>query len=289
MSRRQTSMSTTSSLLLLSEKEIKERNDRLRFAELLKKSAASVWNDYSKDGYLNKQQEEEEILAAVQQRKRPGRVQVDRLFEGDPAPVDCFAELCHVRTETPIGKAGMERLLPWLKSNNNNYNNPANNNKDNKTKEFVLCLVDPRDKSVELRQAVKNLVTSLSPDLLRRVIVINADSPAENRRWIKRNQYALVSDSGGNGSGTTTTTTTLRSNNCLASILSDEKMEWMRVMTALGEERWSMTLYLIDETNTIQRLVRQVDMYAIVHVVEKAVESFRNEIRLNNKKNNQQE
>lgn len=47
----------------LTDEEIKERNDRKRFEELLKKGAANVLNDYSSDGYLNKQQEEEEIDA----------------------------------------------------------------------------------------------------------------------------------------------------------------------------------------------------------------------------------
>ena len=42
---------------------IKERNDRLRFDELLK-TKGFVVNDFSSDGYLNKRQEEEEINAA---------------------------------------------------------------------------------------------------------------------------------------------------------------------------------------------------------------------------------
>lgn len=47
----------------LSDKEIRERNDLLRFEELLRNGAANVLNDYSSDGYLNRQQEEEEIDA----------------------------------------------------------------------------------------------------------------------------------------------------------------------------------------------------------------------------------
>lgn len=47
----------------LSDKEIRERNDRLRFEELLKKGTVHVMNDYSSDGYLNRQQEEDEIDA----------------------------------------------------------------------------------------------------------------------------------------------------------------------------------------------------------------------------------
>ena len=50
--------------LELSAREIKERNDRLRFEELLKKEAGNVLNDYGSDSYLTNQQEEEEITAA---------------------------------------------------------------------------------------------------------------------------------------------------------------------------------------------------------------------------------
>ena len=48
----------------LTDEEIKEQNDRLRFEELLKTKSATVLNDYSSDGYLNKQQEEEDITAS---------------------------------------------------------------------------------------------------------------------------------------------------------------------------------------------------------------------------------
>lgn len=46
----------------LSTTEIKERNDKLRFEELLRKQSTS-FNDVSSDGYLNAQQEEAEIDA----------------------------------------------------------------------------------------------------------------------------------------------------------------------------------------------------------------------------------
>jgi hypothetical protein len=48
----------------LSAAEIKEKNDRLRFEELLRTQASIVLNDYSSDGYKNQQQENEEIMAA---------------------------------------------------------------------------------------------------------------------------------------------------------------------------------------------------------------------------------
>lgn len=46
----------------LTDKEMRERNDRLRFEELLKNQPTSM-NDVASDGYLNKQQEEAEINA----------------------------------------------------------------------------------------------------------------------------------------------------------------------------------------------------------------------------------
>lgn len=48
----------------MTDEEIKEQNDRLRFEEMLKTKGSSVLNEYSSDGYLSKQQEEEEISAA---------------------------------------------------------------------------------------------------------------------------------------------------------------------------------------------------------------------------------
>jgi hypothetical protein len=49
---------------ILSDQEVKEQNDRLRFEELLKTQSSSVLNDFSSDGYLNAKQEEEEIMAS---------------------------------------------------------------------------------------------------------------------------------------------------------------------------------------------------------------------------------
>jgi hypothetical protein len=46
----------------LTDKEMQDRNDRLRFEELLKTQPASM-NDVASDGYLSKEQEEAEINA----------------------------------------------------------------------------------------------------------------------------------------------------------------------------------------------------------------------------------
>ena len=40
--------------------------------------------------------------------------------------------------------------------------------------------------SPELRETVKVLLVELPEDIRSRMIVINADSPPENRRWLKK-------------------------------------------------------------------------------------------------------
>lgn len=153
----------------LTDIEIKEQNDRLRFQELLKRSASNVLNNYSSDGYLSKDQEEEEIEAA--------RAGVDRLFEGDPAPVDCFEEIVNIKSENAIGRTGKERLVPWLRKN------------PDRQRDYLIVLTDPRPKSDELRETINSLVSTLPSDILSRMIVINADSPSENRRWLKKSGF----------------------------------------------------------------------------------------------------
>ena len=222
----------------LSDQDIKERNDRLRFDELLKKSSAAVFNDYSSDGYLNKQQEEEEINA---QRKG-----LDRIFEGDPAPTDCFQELVNVQTGNTIGKPGMEQLIPWLNSHNKNAH-----------KDYLVCVSDPRDTSPELRDSVQNLLSTLPKQIMDRTVFINSDSPAENRRWMKRKEL----------------TDKIR-------VFSDEQRHWMRDYTALGEKRWSMTVFVISGQK-VAKLAREVDSFAVGRTISKAIQSLQEERRLN--------
>ena len=108
-----------------------EQNDQLRFKELFKQSASNNLNGYSSDGYLNAQQEEEEMLDQ--------RAGVDRIFEGDPAPVEYFAELVSIKTETPIGLDAAERLVPWTGKTSHKH-------------DFLVCFADPRPKSPEFAQ-----------------------------------------------------------------------------------------------------------------------------------------
>jgi len=127
-------------------------------------------------------------------------------------------------------------------------------------------LCDPRHQSPELRQTAKNLRSDLPLDLRSRLIVINADSPADNRRWLKKSGLADgSSEQDDNGRQ-------LR-------VYSDEKMEWMRAYTALGDKRWSMTMYVL-ANERVQKLAREVDVYGASRAIRNAVESMKDEMRL---------
>jgi hypothetical protein len=163
---------------------------------------------------------------------------VSRLFEGDPAPVEPFEELVHIKSENSIGSNGAARLLPWLRKN------------PERQSDYLVVLCDPRMKSTELQLAVQNIVVDLAAPILSRVIVINADTPAENRRWLKKSGFEGKVD-----------------------VYSDEKMDWMRAYTALGEKRWSMTMFVVADEQ-VQKLAREVDQYAASRVIRNAVDSI---------------
>ena len=48
----------------------------------------------------------------------------------------------------------------------------------------------------------------------------------------------------------------------------------MRAYTALGDKRWSMTLFVI-AAGRVQKLVRDVDVYTVSTVVPKAIAAYR--------------
>ena len=127
---------------------------------------------------------------------------VVRLYEGDPAPTNPFAELLSIENGEPIGKGGMKRLVPWEGS------------RSTTSADYLVVITDPRPKSIELRTAMRRLTDALNSEVLKKCLVINTDSPGENRRFLKKNFGDDVD---------------LR-------ILVDENMEWMREYTALGEK-----------------------------------------------------
>jgi hypothetical protein len=184
---------------------------------------------------------------------------VDRLYEGDPAPAQAFEELVSIWSEDAIGPTGAQRLVPWLRTNNS----PGNNSSSG----YVVILCDPRPKSPEFRETVKFWRRDLPRDLLSRVVLVNADTPAENRRWLKKS----VGDMMHHGD-TTTEPPSSSSSPPSISVYSDEKMQWMRTYTALGETRWSMTLFVLAD-GRIQKLVRELSSVTATKVVQNAVKA----------------
>ncbi len=142
-----------------------------------------------------------------------------------------------IENENALGTNGVKRLLPWL------HKNSA------KQSDYLVIVSDPRPKSSQLRTAMRSMV-KLPPNILSRTIVINADTPAENRRFLKKQGYTSIN------------------------IYCDEKREWMREYTALGEKRWTICLFVVAE-GRIQRLVREMDVDTVSSVIQSAVKSLK--------------
>lgn len=203
----------------------------------------------------------------------------DLLFEGDPAPTDCFEELVSIKTENAIGLSGKQRLVPWLRKN------------VARQQDYVILLTDPRMQSLELREAVKVIMNELPYEIKSRLIVINADSPAENRRWLKKvglfNSISedSITKSSSVSSGLLQTSAQQKPQQQTQSleVYSDEKMEFMRTYTALGDQRWTMTMYII-ATERIQKLVRNVDQYSVSRTIQNAIKAYIDETKLTIKK-----
>mmetsp|Transcript_7537 Transcript_7537/g.18465 ORF Transcript_7537/g.18465 Transcript_7537/m.18465 type:complete len:319 (+) Transcript_7537:37-993(+) len=211
----------------MSDEELKEANDRKRFDELLNSQSASI-GVKSSDSYLTQDQEEENIDAF--------RKGVDRFFEGDPAPSEAFEELVSIKSENAIGGPAAKRLLPWLR----------NANKD----DYVVVVSDPREKSPEFQNTLRDLSSELPRDIFSKIVFINADTPAQNRRLLKKNN---ISESN-------------------IRLFSDEKREWMQAYTALGENRWSMTLFVLADER-VQKVVREFSSISASDVVKNAVKA----------------
>lgn len=218
----------------LSDKEIKLRNDRQRFADMLENSMTSSNGDLGDGYYLTVEQENENADAVFRG--------ISRLYEGDPAPSAPFTELLNIENGEPLGQGGMKRLLPWEGS------------KSASSSDFMIVVTDPRPKSVELRTAMKRLIGALSADLLAKCVVINTDTPAENRRFVKKN---FSEDSGADK----------------MTVLTDEKMDWMREYTALGEKRFSITMFILKE-GRCEKIAREVEAEGMTETVKNAIRTM---------------
>lgn len=205
---------------------IKDQNDRLRFEHLLENSMSGNYDD---GYYMTEEQENEAAEASFSG--------IQRLYEGDPAPTDCWKDLLNLDGEQ-LGRGGMTRTLPWMKSG------PSG--------DYIVMITDPRPKSAELRTAMKRM-SSLGAELRNRIVIINSDTPAANRRFVKKNF-------GEEGS-------------TAPRILSDEKLDLMREYTALGEKRFSMTMFIL-RGGKVERLVREIEAEVLKTVVVNACKSL---------------
>ena len=71
---------------------------------------------------------------------------------------------------------------------------------------------------MELRSAMKKMCSgAVAEEIVKRCVVIDTDTPAENRRFLKKNfaEGSMVES---------------------LTVLVDENLEWMREYTALGEK-----------------------------------------------------
>ena len=218
----------------LSDKEIKLRNDRQRFADMLENSMTSSDGDLGDGYYLTVEQENENADAVFRG--------ITRLYEGDPAPTNPFTELLNIENGEPLGKGGVKRLVPWEGS------------KSASSSDYMIVITDPRPKSVELRTVMKRVVGGFSNDLLSKTVIINTDTPAENRRFVKKN---FAEDS---GAGKMT-------------VLTDEKMDWMREYTALGEKRFSITMFILKE-GRCEKIAREVEAEIMTETIKNAIRSM---------------
>ena len=142
---------------------------------------------------------------------------VRRLYEGDPAPVSPFADLLDIHTGEPLGESG---IGPWLRS------------KSIPSDDYLVVISDPRPKSLELRNAMRRLSnggSGVGSEVLKRCVIVNSDTPAENRRFVKKTFGEGGSGDDGDGS------------RGKLMVLCDENMEWMREYTALGEKVCGLT------------------------------------------------
>lgn len=253
-----------SSTIRKSDEDVKKENDMKRFEQLLNNEAVTYDIDGKSDNYMTKKQEEEEMDAGYMKceyihenylskfltayrmigpqftigLKKKIVKGVDRIFEGDPAKEHPFQDLVRIENGNALGEEGAKRLLPWLNKNSAKH------------KDYLVILSDPRPKSTELRSTYRSLI-KLSPDILEKLIIINSDTPAENRRYLKKQGTGIAS----------------------LNVFCDEKMEWMRNYTALGTKRWSMCMFIVAD-GRVQKLVRELDVDLVSSVIQNAVKSL---------------
>jgi len=218
-----------------SAKDKKIQQDQQLFDKLLGSESSTLnhMNQYSEGEYLTKEQEEDELLAMMKDDA------VNRLFEGDEIDSKAFEDLVSIQSEKTLSDMDVKRMLPWVK--------------DADSDDYVLIFCDPRPKNGQFRSIITSCYASYPKPMMSKVYFINADSPSENRRFVKKEKKLTIPTS---------------------NILSDEKRLWMRSVTALGDKRWSITMFILAK-GQIQTLVRDFDYEMLQTIVNNALKRYR--------------
>jgi len=161
-----------------------------------------------------------------------------RRLEGQLISTDPFTSLVYAESGDKLRETGLRKVIPWLNEN------------PSKHEDYFVVISDPRNKSLELRDLMKNFSYKLPKDILKRTIFINSDTPAESRKWLKKNNVQKLE------------------------IYSDENRDWMQEYSALGEERWSMCMFVLAD-KAIQKLDFELNVYTALNTVTNAVRDFK--------------
>lgn len=211
----------------------KADRDHKLFDRLLSSESANAMSEYSGDEYLTKEQEEDELQAMSSTSEDS-----IRLFEGDEVDSKIFEDLISIQTEKTVD---LNRMLPWLK--------------DSDSDDYVILFIDPRPKNNEFRSIITSCYASYPKPMMSKVYFINADTPSENRKFVRKQSKNTVPIPACN-------------------IVSDEKRLFMKGITALGDKRWSITMYVVAK-GRIQSLVRDFDYEMLVTIVNNALKRYR--------------
>ena len=264
------------------EEEQRLRQDRARFAELLRTIKVSNPNPLYEDDELDSLQQQSRrsmqssLKASVtaragalkakrssnskakkSQKKDSSKIsKVERdededqpLQEGNTARRHDFEGLISCETGAALGPIVSAQLVPWVP--------PF-------TVEYLIILADPMAQSSYLRRAIQYISSNASPDILQQVIAINSDEVNITKSWIDRTK----TQRGDDGSDT-------EGDAALIRIFSDRNWEWMRRYSAVDNGRWSMSMMVIDSDAVIRRVVRDVDPSQACQLLAEAIESIK--------------
>mmetsp|Transcript_10313 Transcript_10313/g.14795 ORF Transcript_10313/g.14795 Transcript_10313/m.14795 type:complete len:100 (+) Transcript_10313:211-510(+) len=97
---------------------------------------------------------------------------------------------------------------------------------------------------------MKKLSLGLPSHIIENMIVINSDTPGENRKWMRRNNVSNLR------------------------IYSDEKMNWMKTYTMHGIEGLSIAIFIIADER-VHKIAREVHGSETMEKLTNMVRSLR--------------